>query len=372
MRTLTVLPAPPASQGGATDRCAIALLLGLRGHGIDAAAIAPDLRGSWPGDAAELGVERVAVEAGGGITARLSHLRRPLGDLSRTALLDAVRDAARTSDLLHLEGSLTTWLDEGTLLPSVMSLHYRAGLDRSGLAPWRTEGRELLLFRGLERRAIRRHRWLVASSDGVASSITAERRDVDVTVVPLSLDPAAYPEAPLDGPPVAGMIGTAAWPPTLDALRRLLRDVWPAVRERMPSARLALAGRGMANVVRTDHTAGVEVLGEVASSQAFLRDLSVLLYPVGRGSGMKVKVLEAIACGVPVVTTAAGAEGLSASDGVVVCEDDGAMVDAVMGLLADPGERRERGVAARRLFLECYAPGPATEPLVALYRRILG
>lgn len=370
VRTLTVLPAPPAAQGGAADRCAIGLLLGLRAHDVDARAIAPTIDGTWPADAADLGVVRVPVVPRTGPAARLAHLRRPLGDLSRTALHSAVRDAARTTDLIHLDRSIACWLDAGASKPCVMSLHHRARLDRDPAALWRDDGRELALFRMLERRAIHRYRWIVASSDVVARSIREDRPRADVTVVSLSLDPSAYPPAGLDGPPTAGIVGLATWPPTLDALARLSARVWPLVRAAVPTASLLVAGRGTSAVVASDPGQGIDVIGEIASTQAFLSRLSVLVYPVSRGSGMKVKVLEAMASGVPVVTTSAGSEGLVPCDGVVVHEDDEALARAAAGLLADPVERRERGLAARASFLAHHAPLPATEPLLDLYRRV--
>jgi glycosyltransferase involved in cell wall biosynthesis len=85
---------------------------------------------------------------------------------------------------------------------------------------------------------------------------------------------------------------------------------------------------------------------------------------------MKVKVLEAIASGVPVVTTPAGAEGIAPSDGVVVETEPRALASTAAELLRDDQARRERGAAARKTFEEHYSPGPATEPLVELYRRL--
>jgi glycosyltransferase involved in cell wall biosynthesis len=108
----------------------------------------------------------------------------------------------------------------------------------------------------------------------------------------------------------------------------------------------------------------------VPSADAFLRSLALLLYPAPRGSGMKVKVLEAMVCGVPVVTTPAGAEGIDPTDGVVVCETPEALVEASARLLADPQERARRGAAAREAFLARYAPEPATRPLAGLFRRM--
>jgi glycosyltransferase involved in cell wall biosynthesis len=110
----------------------------------------------------------------------------------------------------------------------------------------------------------------------------------------------------------------------------------------------------------------------VPSGPGFLRGLSVLLFPLERGSGMKVKVLEAIASGIPVVTTPAGAEGIEAGEGVVIGTNDEELAQAAARILADEDERRERGAAARAAFEQRYSPFPATEPLVELYRRMAG
>jgi polysaccharide biosynthesis protein PslH len=115
---------------------------------------------------------------------------------------------------------------------------------------------------------------------------------------------------------------------------------------------------------------GVELLGEVDSGREFLRRLSVLLFPLPRGSGMKVKVLEAMASGVPVVTTAAGAEGIEPNEGVVAAEADAELAAAAIRLLAHADERLERGVAARAAFERFYSPEPATRPLLDLYARM--
>jgi glycosyltransferase involved in cell wall biosynthesis len=137
----------------------------------------------------------------------------------------------------------------------------------------------------------------------------------------------------------------------------------------VPEARLRIAGRGVATLGLRPGT-GVELVGEIASSSTFLRELSVLLFPLSRGSGMKVKVLESIATGLPVVTTPDGAEGIEPNAGVVVEADDEALARAAAAMLRDERERRERGAEARALFERRYAPQPATAPLVDLYERL--
>jgi glycosyltransferase involved in cell wall biosynthesis len=85
---------------------------------------------------------------------------------------------------------------------------------------------------------------------------------------------------------------------------------------------------------------------------------------------MKVKVLEAMASGVPAVTTAPGAEGIEPNDGVLVAEADDDLAAGTARLLLDSGERRERGAAGRAALERLYAPEPATRPLVELYARM--
>jgi glycosyltransferase involved in cell wall biosynthesis len=192
-----------------------------------------------------------------------------------------------------------------------------------------------------------------------------------VLEAPLCLDPDAYAQASLEGPPTAGIIGTASWLPTQAAVLRLVEHVWPLVRRAVPDARLLVAGRGMSELVGSLDAPGVSVLGEVPSAPAFLGGLSALLYPLERGSGMKVKVLESIACGLPVVTTPLGAEGI-AVDGVTIRTDDRSLAAAAVELLSDPAARRQQGAAARAAFLSRYAPPVATEPLVGIYRELAG
>jgi glycosyltransferase involved in cell wall biosynthesis len=279
-----------------------------------------------------------------------------------------VHELARDADVVHLEETETAWCDRGIATPSVLHLHYLVRRDRDLGAPWQRQFRDVLEQRRAEWTALRTHRHLVASSPLVAEELRRDAPGAEVVLAPITLDPSLYPPAPLDGPPVAGIIGTAAWPPTAEAMRELVDTVWPLIRRRVPEARLIIAGRGTGALGLVGP--GVEVRGEVESASAFLHGLSVLLFPQRRGSGMKVKALEAIASGVPVVTTAAGAEGIAPNDGVIVSEEPAVLADAAVELFADADARRERGAAALAAFAAGYAPGPATRPLVELYSRL--
>jgi glycosyltransferase involved in cell wall biosynthesis len=371
VNVVVVLPEPPLEEGGASGRCALALLKGLRSHGVDVSSLAA--RQDWaragdPPSWAPVHVVDVPPEPRS-LGNRLRALRRPIGSLAYADFADRVRTAAADADVLHLEEVGTAWCSEGVRTPSLVHLHYLVRHDRAFGAPWRREFRHVLELVRAERAAIRRHRYLVASSPVVASELRRLASRADVVHAPLSLDPDDYPPAPLDGPPVAGLIGTAAWPPTAAAMKRLVAEVWPGLRRVAPGARLRLAGRGTDALI-TSPAEDVEVLGAVPSAGEFLRGLSVLVYPLDRGSGMKVKVLESVASGLPVVTTAAGAEGIDAGAGVVVETESERLAEAAGRILRDEAERRERGSEGRAAFRLRYAPGPATEPLVDLYARM--
>jgi glycosyltransferase involved in cell wall biosynthesis len=374
MKVLVVLTQPPLSEGGAPGRCALGLLRGLAGHGVDVRALAARQHFAVPGEVpSEVPVEVIDVpREPPGWRARWRRLRRPRGELGRGAFGRRVREAAHEADVVHLEETETAWADEGVATPSLVHIHYLVRRDRRLGPPWRREGRDALELALAERAAIRRHLHLVASSPLVADDLRARAPHADVVVAPLSLDSTLYVPAALDGPPLAGLIGTGTWPPTRSALERLLASVWPRVKRLAPEARLVVGGRGLDFLDGRDLGPGVELAGEVPSSREFLSRLSVLLFPLERGSGMKVKVLESMATGVPVVTTPAGAEGIAANAGVLVARRDEELATAAARLLRDPAERQEVGAAGRATFEGLYTPGPATEPLLELYARMSG
>jgi glycosyltransferase involved in cell wall biosynthesis len=362
MKVVVVLASPPLPEGGAPGRCAIGLLRGLAAHDLDVRAIAANqhFSGSPPGD---LGIEVVDVDSPRGGVQRLLH---PHGHLENGEFHERIKELVGMADVLHLEEVAASTGDRGLAIPSVVHIHHRVRRDRSLGPPWRNEFRWIVSNAAAERRAIREHRYLLASSPLIAAELRAQAPTAHVVCAPLCLEPSYYAAAPLDGSPRAGIIGSATWPPTAAAMKRLVHRVWPLVGRRVPEARLAVAGRGT-EALGLNELDRVDFAGEVPMSSEFLSQLSVLLFPLERGSGMKVKVLEALACGVPVVTTPAGAEGIAPTEGVVVCASDEELADAAVRILADERERLERGRAARRIFTERYSPLPATAPIVDLY-----
>jgi glycosyltransferase involved in cell wall biosynthesis len=107
-------------------------------------------------------------------------------------------------------------------------------------------------------------------------------------------------------------LGSLDWRPNLDAVRLLLDDIFPAVRRAEPSARLCLVGRNAPAWLaqRVAQTANAELHADVADVRPYLAESGVLAVPLRIGGGSRLKILEALAAGLPVVSTRIGAEGL--------------------------------------------------------------
>jgi glycosyltransferase involved in cell wall biosynthesis len=246
-----------------------------------------------------------------------------------------------------------------TARPSVLTQHYLTRLDRDALGHWRRKDYQ---DHRSERWNVRHAGIVLAYSERVARALPA----------PAFAVPMAYeaPEEPLPivEAPVAALIANWDWAPNRQALEWLLR-CWPEVRLRVPGAKLLVAGRN-SDQIAPGPLAGVEMLGPVADSTELLSQAAVMPFPCPDSSGPKVKVLEALALGLPVVTTAAGAEGLAVADGrdiALAPVDD--FADALAGLLLDVERRAAMGRAGRQALIDHHAPLPAARARVAVLTR---
>ncbi|MGA9285205.1 MAG: glycosyltransferase family 4 protein [Solirubrobacteraceae bacterium] len=374
LRVLVVLPHPPLPEGSAAARCAIGLVRGLLLHGVEVQLLAANL-GSAPLDTipTDLPVEVVPIDVPSNWQARRDRILRPNGLLRQGRFADRLRELAESSDLVHFVEAQAAVAMGLVNRPSLVQIHFLTRRDRKLGWPWQRDTRTTIELLRAERSVCKRARWLLANSQEVASDLAQLAPHAHVVAAPLALDPSFYTPRASAEPPVAGLIGMARWPPTKHAVERLIGDVWPLVLERSPQARLMLAGKGMEQDAfsHLPEHAGVQWCGEVPSATGFLRELGVLLYPLTDGSGVKVKVLEALALGIPVVTTPDGAEGLGDKGGVTVETEDRALAMATVRLLDDGAARSAAADAAYRTFAVHHTPQSAAQPVVDLYERIL-
>jgi glycosyltransferase involved in cell wall biosynthesis len=229
-------------------------------------------------------------------------------------------------------------------LPHQVLRHRRASRARSG-----PRGRLLSWSDRLdERRWARLFPQLCRRADVllVCSELDRARVGPRAAVLPNGYDAPAVParRRRQDGAPVLALVGGLDYPPNADAAEFTAREVLPRVRAVRPDAQLWVIGTAPpATATRLGALPGVRVRGRVEDVSRELAEADVALAPLRYGGGTRIKILEAFAHRVPVVTTTVGCEGLDVADGVtVLIADDGAgLADACLRLLADP-ELRSR------------------------------
>jgi glycosyltransferase involved in cell wall biosynthesis len=179
--------------------------------------------------------------------------------------------------------------------------------------------------------------------------------------VPIAVDAAAAtPIAALTTAPRLLFLGGLHWPPNADALLTFVRDMWPRVRAARPDATLTSVGRDdHPSATECRAAPGVHLTGWVPEIDPFVQQSRLLVVPMRAGSGMRVKILEAMARGLPVVSTTVGCEGIGVVPGQHVLVADGAeaFATAVLTVLADNALAGQLAANARALVLERYDVG---------------
>jgi glycosyltransferase involved in cell wall biosynthesis len=192
-----------------------------------------------------------------------------------------------------------------------------------------------------------------------------------IHVLPNAVEPIATGTTARD-PHTVIFTGALRYRPNYDGMRWFLTEVWPRVQRARPAARLLITGAHddlplppAANVTRTG------VLADVASA---LATATVAIAPIFAGGGTRVKILDAMAAGTPVVATHKGAEGLDAIDGehLLIADTSEAFAEHVLALMTDAA-LHARIAAAARAFVAAHHDwrrvGPAFEALVASVAR---
>jgi len=358
----------PRSDGTAAGQALDALRTGLEAHGHDVTVHVWSFEPS-PG-ALPRGTRWVTIDPGPALARRARALARPRTDAAQHVW---ERDLA-PADLVIADDPVSWPAVEHARTvgdhdwAAVATIHYATRLDAAAV------GRRALRDvqdRRAEWAVARRAPRLHAFSSRVAAEVGRWCDPDTVTAVPIAFDPGPPPPPPVDHP-VAALLADWDWPPNRVAAARLV-GLWPAVRDRVPGARLRLAGRGSLPIGTAP---GIEVVGPVPDSREFLAEAAAVVFPCPASSGPKVKVLEAAAAGRPVVTSPAGVEGFAEATtattaagrppdpqsrgAMVPAEDtDAAWVEAVTGVLADPAGRAALAAAGRRAVVSAHAPAAA-------------
>ena len=164
-------------------------------------------------------------------------------------------------------------------------------------------------------------------------------------------------------------VGNYAHPPNVEGAFWLAHEVWPLVRRARPGARLVLAGRAPTAALQACAASDILVPGAVTELQPLYASASLVAAPIFWGSGVRIKLLEALACGLPVVTTALAAEGLGLREGesALFAETPAAFAAAIIRLLDDGTLRARLGAAGRAVVERDYNWAQVGRRLAGVY-----
>jgi len=230
------------------------------------------------------------------------------------------------------------------------------------------------LYSLLQWRKLRRYEAMACRlADGVTAVSELDRQallrlapNARVAVVPNSVDVEEYRPrlAAPEGPPILVFTGKMDFRPNVDAVVWFCREVLPLIRAKVPDVRFQIVGQSpTAAVRRLGSLPGVEVLGAVPDDRPYVAAARACVVPMRVGGGTRIKILQAMAAGVPVVATTLGCEGVAATPGehLLVADPPADFARSILALLASP--ELGAGLARRaRPFVEAHYDWRAVAP----------
>lgn len=282
---------------------------------------------------------------------------RPMAERLRRTLdrikFDAVHfDTLGLAQYRPLVGGAGTVLNHHNIESSMMA--QRSATERR-LVPrryWRWEARKLL-------RAEREHcprfalNLVVSPEDG--ATLAGIAPGIETRTVANGVDTEYFTPRADPGGNTLLFCGGLDWYPNGDAMAYFFDQLWPRISRLRPDVRVVVVGRAppkwLTDLERSDHR--VRVTGFVDDVRPYFREATAYVCPIRAGGGTRLKVLDALAMGMPLVGTTFACSGIPVEDGkhVLLADTPEFFVDQVLRLLADPGLRA--GLAARGRDLAC-------------------
>ncbi len=292
--------------------------------------------------------------------------------VARRVVSDAVE--SRRPDVVIVQMVRCAWAAEAVwnrapALPVVfdsidaMGLHF----DRAAQA---AAPLQAMAYRAEARRCRRRERALVTRA---RLTVAVSGRDLTALAVPAGrgrVVPVAGRLTVRSGlppsEPVVLLSGNLGYRPTVLGAEWFAREVWPSLKRRIPDAQWVLAGARPARAVRRlADLPGVEVHADVPDLEPYFQSALVAIAPMNSGSGVPMKVLEALAAGLVVVAHPWAAEGLADQGGEAVAApaDAAGWVDVLDRLLGDSDSARDLGERGHALWQRVYHPERVAEQI---------
>ncbi|HWB64425.1 MAG TPA: glycosyltransferase family 4 protein, partial [Chitinophagales bacterium] len=230
-----------------------------------------------------------------------------------------------------------------------------AETEKGVLLPW---------YYGLLARRMRAYEVSIMNEANFLAPVSANNRDMFVKLgctLPAMVIPIGYSFDEL--PKISDVeenailfLGGMDWIPNREGVEWFIDSVWPLIKAAKPGAKFYLAGRNFPEKMLQLNIDGIKVLGEVDDAKALLVSVAICIVPLMAGSGMRVKIIEAMALGRAIVSTTVGAEGVDYTDGkdILIADEPKHFAQALLTVLNDSEKRRELGINAQQLVKDKY------------------
>ena len=212
----------------------------------------------------------------------------------------------------------------------------------------------------------------IAANGSTIEEAALERR---ILTVPISVDTRVLHAAPRPKQSSNLMaLGTLHYPPNADGIRWFLHEVFPIVREQRPDACLTIIGKNPPPdfIEQAEkYPQVIEVTGYVDDLEPYFEQSALMVVPVRAGGGMRVRILEGFARGIPTVTTTIGLEGIDArpDEDVLIGDTPEKFAAAVLRLLDQPELREKLANNGRRLVEKVYDRQVALRKMESIYHQ---
>lgn len=228
---------------------------------------------------------------------------------------------------------------------------------------------ERLRLARMERSAVARAAAQVLATAEDAARLRSRHPAARTVVVPNGVDRARPAPAAVERERTLLFLGALDYEPNVEALLHFARASWPSLRAAEPELELCVAGSGAGERLAGVLGPRARLVGRVEDARAEFARAGVVIVPLCTGGGSRLKILEALSCGAPLVSTPVGAEGLGLRHGehLLLADSPAEFSAAVRTLLRDPVRAARLGAAGRDHVLSRCGWDQCAAPLVELW-----
>jgi len=216
--------------------------------------------------------------------------------------------------------------------------------------------------------------WLTAVSLGDKKFISRLSGRKDVEIIPNGVDFGYFSQKIASKSKTPLLLFGAAdfhWIQNKEGAEILLKDIWPKIKKKIKNVRLWIVGKIAPQVLKEFVNEEGVVIEEIDDSRKAYRRSWILVAPMRSGGGSRTKFFEAMASGLPIVTTTKGAEGIEVKSGQgIIIEKEGKIARTVVNLILNPKRLKEIGMRGRKLVKKKYDWAKSAQELSCLYEKI--